>query len=672
MKFSWQLINNFTDLNRIDFNQFKENLTLSGLEIDNVENIEKYKDKIIDLSITANREELSSSLSLAIEASTIFNTALKIIPIQLNYKKSIQYNDKTSRNKKYTHIAYIRIITLKEIVTNTTPKWLLNQLEIHQIDQKDILNNIKEYIKIKWGQSFNITNYNKIQQENNIIQDFTSIKLFNPKEINLIIKSIRNTNKSEINKLNLLIFTTINKIKNQHFINYEFSEFYENMFIDSMKLITTIIGGTIPKYNDAHQKIFIKNSIIKIKKQNINKSLGYIQRKQLKFINTQNIAKILQQLKLYPKYHKKDKSFEVTIPSYRKHDLKREIDIIEEIGRIYQFKHFFNEIKKSSKQGWKSKNHIKIKEIKNTLRRLGLHEVINCCIHNNINNNFINPKIYNPITNTQQELRTNILENLINNYEHNIKYSKNNIEIFEIGKIFQRYNTDNNTYIEKRHLSGLIHNKKYTRSNWNNDDKNITIFHFKNIIETFLETINSRAILKEKLINNERKDFNYPEYLLKKNKQISIYDPQTKTIVGLIGELNNKFIKKSNYKNDKIYIFEINLNQLIETTKSINHLNYTLQKYSNYPSVTRDISIKLKKYVEINKIKKTILEGDKELIESIDVFNEYSTNHNIDHNRVRCVGLRITYRSKSRTLNNKDIIGIDTNLEHKLQELQET
>nr|YP_010850521.1 Phenylalanine-tRNA ligase beta subunit [Lophurella caespitosa]WGH13106.1 Phenylalanine-tRNA ligase beta subunit [Lophurella caespitosa] len=672
MKFSWQLINNFTDLDRIDFNQFKENLTLSGLEIEKVESIEKYKDKIIDLSITANREEISSSLSLAVEASNIFNTVLKVIPIQLNYKKSVKYNDNALRNKKYTHIAYIRVITLKEIVTDKTPKWLLNQLEINQIDQKDVLNNIKEYIKIKWGQSFDITNYNKIQQEKKIIQDFTSIKLFNSKKINLIIKSIKDTNKSEVNKLNLLIFTTVNKIENQNFINYEFSEFYENMFIDSMKLITTIIGGTIAKYNHAHQKIFIKNSKIQIKKQNINKSLGYIQGKQLKFINTQNITSILQQLKLYPKYQKRDRSFEITVPSYRKHDLKREIDIIEEIGRIYQFKHFFNKIKKSSKQGWKSKTYIKVKQIKNTLRQLGLHEVINCCIHNNINNNFINPKIYNPITNTQQELRTNILENLINNYENNIKYSKNNVEIFEIGKIFQKYNKDNKNYIEKRHLSGLIHNKQYTRSNWNSENKNITIFHFKNIIEIFLEIISSRAILQEKRINNKRENFNYPEYLLKKNKQISIYDPQTKTIIGIIGELNNKFIKKSNYKNDKIYVFEINLNKLIETTKSINHLEYTSQKYSNYPSVTRDISIKLKKYIEIKKIKETILEGNKELIESIDVFNEYSNNDNIDYNKMRCVGLRITYRSKSKTLNNKDIRSIDINLEHKLQELQKT
>nr|YP_010851511.1 Phenylalanine-tRNA ligase beta subunit [Echinothamnion hookeri]WGH14293.1 Phenylalanine-tRNA ligase beta subunit [Echinothamnion hookeri] len=672
MKFSWQLINNFTDLDNIDFNQFKTSLTLSGLEIENVENIEKYKDKIIDLSITANREEIYSSLSLAIEASTILNTPLKIIPIPIKYQKSITYHDQALTNRTYKDIAYIRIITLKGILTKATPEWLLDQLKINQIDEKDTLNNIREYIKIKWGQSFYITNHNKIQQQDNIIQDFTPIKLFHPKEMNLIIKSIRNTDESEINTPKLLIFTTITKLKNEHFVNYEFSEFYENMFIDSMKLITTIIGGTITKYNDAHQKIFTKNNTIKIKKQNIDQSLGYIQGKQLKFINTKEITNILQQLKLYPEYHKKDKLFKITVPSYRTHDLKREIDIIEEIGRIYQFKYFFNTIKKSSKKGWKSKAYTKVKQIKNTLRKLGLHEVINCCINNNINNNFINPKIYNPITNTQRELRTNILENLINNYQYNIKHSKNNIEIFEIGKIFEKYDHNNKTYIEKRHLSGLIHNKTYTRSNWNNSNKSITIFHFKNIIETFLETIDSKAILKDKLRNNKTINFNYPEYLLKKNRTIRIYDPKTKTVVGIIGELNNKCIKKTHDKNNKIYVFEINLNKLIETTQSVNHLGYTAQKYSNYPSVTRDISIKLKKCVKIQKIKEAILEGNKKLIESIDVFNEYSNNHQINKNKIRCISLRITYRSKTRTLNSKDIIGIDTNLENKLQELQKT
>nr|YP_010618783.1 Phenylalanine-tRNA ligase beta subunit [Rhodomelopsis africana]WAX02796.1 Phenylalanine-tRNA ligase beta subunit [Rhodomelopsis africana] len=662
MKFSLQLINNFINLSQIQFNEFKENLTLSGLEIDHIEKIEKYKDKIIDLNITANREEISSSLSLAREASTIFNVPIKIRPIKVNYKNSIEHNTNKLANTKHTHIAYIRIVTLDKMFTKQTPNWILDQLKINRIEESKTLNNIQEYIKIKWGQTFYIFNNEEMNQNKNIIKYSNSIKLFNPESIKKITKNINSKSK-------LLIFTTINKQENTIVLNNEYNEFYENAFIDSIKLINTFIGAKIGKYNEAHQKIVIEDSIIKIRKKNINKLLGYIKGKKIKFIKTHKIQNILQQLKLSPKYCKKDKLFEIVVPNYRTKDLKREIDIIEEIGRIYQFKHFFNNIQSDKLQGYKSKNFTQVKHIKNTLNQLGLHEVINCCITNNIQSHLNNPQIQNPITCEQQDLRTNILENLINNYEHNIKNLKNNIEIFEIGKVFEINNKSKKLYTEKRHLSGLIKNKNYTRNNWSNQSSNITLFHFKNIIETFLETINSKTILQEILTNNET-NINTAEYLFKKNKKIGIYNPKNKTTIGIIGELNNKVIKKFSDRDETIYIFEINLSQLIETTKSKNHLEYISQKYSNYPSVTRDISIKMQKYVHIEKITQTIINRNNKFIESLEVLNEYKNN--LKSHAIRYISLRITYRSKTKTLNSKDIKNIDTNLESTIRELQQT
>nr|YP_009398140.1 Phenylalanine-tRNA ligase beta subunit [Gredgaria maugeana]ARW67326.1 Phenylalanine-tRNA ligase beta subunit [Gredgaria maugeana] len=663
MKFSWQLINNFTNLDHINFNEFKEKLALSGLEIDKIENKEQYKDKIIDLSITTNREEIFSSLSLAIEISTIFNTPIKTIPIPLNYKNSIPYNSKISINKTQTHIAYIRIVAIEKIFNKTTPKWLLNNLEIKQIDKYNTLNNIKEYINKKWGQTFYVTNYQMIKEQKNIINDHELTQIFHSNQIELIVNKISKTQKFHNDQSKLLIFTTIAKINNRDFFQDDPNEFYENMFIDSIKLITTIMGGTIQKHNHAHEKILIKNNKLRLRQENINKSLGYIEHKKLKFLNRKKINNILIQLKLYPKYYKIDKSFEIKVPHYRKHDLKREIDIIEEIGRIYQFKYFFNKIKQHSTKGHKSKTYIKVQQIRNTLRQLGLHEVINCSITKNIYTSYINPKIYNPITNKQQELRTNILEDLINNYEHNIKHSKNNIEIFEIGKIF---NKDGKIYTEKRHISGLVYNNQYTRNTWNNSNHEINLYHFKNIIEILLENINSNAILKENLSDHKTKNLNYPEYLFKINKQIKIYDQNSNNIIGILGELDKKFIKRFSDKNEKIYIFEIDLNKLIETTKLANHLKYVSKQYSQYPSVTRDISLKLKKYTKIQRIKQKILEGNNKLIESIEIFNEY-----FNSNKIRYVGMRITYRSKNRTLNHEDIRNIDINLENKIKQLQE-
>nr|YP_009399601.1 Phenylalanine-tRNA ligase beta subunit [Dictyomenia sonderi]ARW69207.1 Phenylalanine-tRNA ligase beta subunit [Dictyomenia sonderi] len=658
MKFSLQLINNFINLDQIQFNKFEENLTLSGLEIDNIEKINKYKDKIIDINITANREEISSSFSLARETSTIFNIPLKILPIKLNYKNSIQQNTNNLTNTNYNHIAYIRIITLEEICTNKTPDWLLNQLKIRNIKERKTLNNIQEYIKIKWGKTFYIINNKEINQQKNIIKDLNLIKLFHAKEIQLIINNIDSKSK-------VLIFTTIHKPENNKCLNNEYDEFYENAFIDSMKLITTCTGGKIGKYKEIHQKIFIKNNTIEISKKNINKSLGYIKGKKLKFINTHKIKNILQQLKLSPKYCKTDKLFKLTIPNYRANDLTREIDIIEEIGKIYKFQNFFNKIKDNNLQGYQSINFTKVKQIRNILNTLGLHEVINCCITKNIKNDLNNPQIHNPITYEQQELRTNILESLIHNYENNIKNLKNNIEIFEIGKVFNINKKSKQFYKEKRHLGILIYNKNYIRNNWSNAPTHLNLFHFKNIIETFLETINSKAILT----NNETKNINFANHLFKNHKKIEIYDPKRRKVIGVLGELNNNFIEQINNKKEKIYILEINLHQLIETTKSNNHLEYISQKYSNYPSVTRDVSIKLGKYINLEKVKHTIVNENNELIESVEILNEYN---NEQINTTRYISLRITYRSKTKTLNSEDIRYIDNNLNNQLNQLRQS
>nr|YP_009392148.1 Phenylalanine-tRNA ligase beta subunit [Periphykon beckeri]ARW60496.1 Phenylalanine-tRNA ligase beta subunit [Periphykon beckeri] len=657
MKFSWKLINNFTNLSKIKLKDFEKDLALSGLEVDNIKNTDKCKDKIIQLSITTNREEIRSSFSLAREISTIFNIPITIIPIQLKYHDSTEYYSQKLTNTEYTHIAYIRIVKFKIVYRKILPKWLLNNLSINEIKKNDILDSIQEYIKIKWGQTFHVTNTIEIAKNNNIIQGYKEIKLFNTKTIQLINKS---SNES-YSKSKMLIFTTVTQKANQKLQN---NEFFENMFIDSIKLITTIFGCRIEKYSHAHQRIIHKTQTIEIEKKNINQCLGYTKGKKLRFIEVKTIKKILKQLKLQPTYYKKNKIFKITTPTYRKNDLTRGIDIIEEIGRIYKFHYFFNRIKESKIKGNRSKKFIKVKQIRRTLNQLGFHEVINCCITENIKNDSTTAKIYNPIINTQKELRKNITENLINNYRQNIKHSTNQIEIFEIGKVFS--NSNQKQHNEKTHLSGLIYNKKYARSDWSNKPSEITLFHFKNIIETFLETINSTAILKKIVNNNENKDTNYPEHLLKKNKKIGIYNKKNKVMIGIIGEINNKIIKN----NEIIYIFEANLSKLIETTKLTYHLRYVAKQYSHYPSVTRDISIKVKKYTDIQKIKQLIIKNQNKFLESIDVFNEYININDRAKNEIRYVGLRITYRSHTKTLNSQDIMEIDKNLKSQMKELQ--
>nr|YP_009654461.1 Phenylalanine-tRNA ligase beta subunit [Pleurostichidium falkenbergii]QCH39748.1 Phenylalanine-tRNA ligase beta subunit [Pleurostichidium falkenbergii] len=664
MKFSWKLINQFIDLNEMTLDHFKNHLTLSGLEVDNIDNIENDKDKVIDLSITTNRDEIYSAFSLAREASTIFNIPIKILPIRLNYYNSVEYDLKKLVNHKYTHIEYTRIIHLGAIDNKKTPKWLSSELKIYQIKETSILNNIQEYIKMKWGKTFYILTLQEIKERKNLKQHHYFSQLCDLQEITKLL----NNTADQLSNSKLLIFTTTQARKDYVYLTHETNEFCENIYNDSIKLINTIIHVRIGKYIERHRKIVVKDKSIKVKRDSIHKCLGQVIGKTYKFIDTNKTIEILKQLKLRPEYNKEEKVFKVYIPDYRKNDLTREIDLIEEIGRIYQFNYFFNQIKKDKLKGYQSKNSIKIKKIRSALRNLGLHEVVNCGITNNLKRNNESIKIYNSITNERKELRLNILESIINNYQHNRKHSANNIEIFEVGKVFKRDNKNKKEYIEQRHIGGLIYNIQYNRNNWQEKPNSINFFHFKNVMETFLIKINSTATLKKIVNNKDIRAIDNVKYLLKKNTKMHICNQNNQTVIGIIGELNDRVIGKSQIKHERVYIFEINLDDLLETAYLKNHLNYSTKKYSYYPSVIRDVSVTLAKHVDIEQIKQIILQETNELIESVEVFNEYKKNDKIP---IRVVSLRVKYRSFSKTLSSTDIKKIDLSLEHKLKIIEQ-
>nr|YP_009392369.1 Phenylalanine-tRNA ligase beta subunit [Osmundaria fimbriata]ARW60931.1 Phenylalanine-tRNA ligase beta subunit [Osmundaria fimbriata] len=669
MKFSWTLLNNLINLQNIKFEHFQEKLILSGIEINEIKYNDKDCDKIIDLSITTNRKEICSILNLATEISSIFNIPIRIYPIKFKEAfKNTSRDNCNNINSISNNILYYRLHYIKYTRINKTPQWLLNYLKIHNVNiTSDLFQNISKYIKLKWSQIFyttEVVNLPHILNKLKIIHKSTS------NENNICSKFISYTDKHKDaiknnRKTQILIFVVYNtKIENNTFNSIDF---FENAYIDTLKLISSFTECSINKsyyeynYNDLMQ---LDNKVI-INKQDINTILGPIKQTKFQFLSTETIFNILTQLNFVPQYQRKRKEFITTIPSQRYHDLKRKIDIIEEISRIHEFRNFLEKLPVKNSRGTTSKTYLKIKKIRHTLRELGFHEVINCCLINNKNNISNKINLQNPITKEQKELRSNILENLINNYKNNKKYQNEHIEIFEIGKVFRK--NEEKCYIEEQYLAGLLINPQFTRNKWSDQPNHASLFHAKGIIETFLEKINSKTILQKISPHEDFRHIRNTISSFHNHKRIGIYNKLNQVLIGIIGQVKHNYIDEiSNNKEKNIYIFEINLQKLSKTIYKNNHLNYIIKPYSNYPSVTRDISIKINYQKSINDIINTIINANNKLIESVEVFNEY----NEIMLKSRSIGLRITYRLNNRTLNNKDILNIDSNLQIIVDQLQ--
>lgn len=635
MKFSWKLINYFIELNENNLINLEKKLTLSGIEIEHIENFSDDNDKIIELSITSNRKDISSALSLAIEMSIVAKSRLKIYPIPLQYNK-------TKINQDNKNIQYTRIHVINQHLNIQTPNWLARELIKQGIQNESALISIQKYIQTKWGKTFEIVK----PEEKDKIKKFKNR-----------INYLDETGYSK--ESTFLTFSTKYQLHDKDLIIHNSETFYENIYLDSIQLISTILKTTISKYYEFYSSLVLNDINVKVKKSRIHQFLGNTNEEKLKFLKICDTQKILEQLQLYSTYNRKNKSFKVNIPIHRRNDLKREIDIIEEIGRIYKFQNFFNAIPKQPLIRNEIHQSTHLKKIRNTLHHLGLNEVINCCLTINENNKLNAVKIHNPISREQPELRLNIIENLIRNYRHNLKYTENSVEIFEIGKVFYTiYSNKKIIQTERQNLGGLIYNNKYYRKNWSDTSCNITFFHAKGIIETFLENINANAKLGK--ISNLTEFYNIENLnlMLKKNRQIGIYNNQSNKLIGIFGELKPTALNINEKKDTHAFIFEISLEDLIKTINSKSHLQHIYKAYSRYPSVTRDISINIKQSTDIDEIKKNIIDNCKPFIESVDIFNEY-TNEKTE----RYVGIRATYRAQNKTLSKREIQTLEENLQ---------
>lgn len=676
MKFSWKSLNNLIKLQYIQINSLASKLTLAGFEVEEIIYVDYMNDYVMNIDIIANRQDIGSIFGLAKEISIILNIPLDN---QVLAKDSTNYNKQNLHNTFHSSksILNIAIQQIKNIQPFLSPIWLKNSLIIHDIEPSNTILDIVRYIYIKWGQDIHILDSQSITQEPfdiKLIQlnqanlsKNTNKKL--PVELIQYKRCILSTNGYDINNKHIyksssssiIVFGTIvnpvyinNNIRNETFTrNLKYSN--RNLFItayrEAIQLITQFTNGNIQKEYNYHRKQ--PERIIKIHKNLIYNILGPLNNQNRAYLTIHNIFNIFIQLQFQPKYN--NHIFTLTIPQHRNEDIQRPIDIIEEIGRIYGFNKFTDNLPIANKQGITTNTTKNIYKIRKIFRDIGLHEIKNYSLqkHNNVGD--IN--LYNPLTQDQSNLRTSLLHSLIQTKKYNIKHRNKNIEGFEIGNIF--YKKDQISFHETTNIGGILGNTSFARQSWSNSANELTWFQAKGNIEELFNRLKANIKWVSIIQNNYDINTHYDLNIYHQRRSALLYNIFTKEHIGIFGELKKKFHDEMN-SDHKTYIFEMNIDALSRTIRTSNHLKYTIKPYSCYPSITRDISVRVKSNSNITYITDSISKQNSQLIESVVIFNEYEK---ITHKKKdKYIGVRITYRAQNRTLNDTDITDIDNQI----------
>nr|YP_010985897.1 phenylalanyl-tRNA synthetase subunit beta [Grateloupia asiatica]WOL36815.1 phenylalanyl-tRNA synthetase subunit beta [Grateloupia asiatica] len=704
MKVSWKWLSQIIDLSNIEFNELTEKLTMAGFEIEETYELIELQDKIIELKLTANRQDTSFLIGLAREISTLLNKPLK------NYYSQIKPN---RVNKTYNHISSRSLEDLKlNIIINInnkhSPKWIQNYLKSYNIKTTHLLNDIIEYVNLKWGQDIEIFDAKKIgiqsisndkiqisntddisqilDKKNHSYYPNPEIVKCNNTILSIIGIKSNDSIKCDLNTSSVIICGTIcqstyiQSIIKQLNIKTEKSTKHRKKILrcdflyayeETIRLISTFAQGIVGKSYTYHSVPYKQKNLL-VSKQNIHHILGPIKNHSSEFLSVKKILNTLNQLNFMSTYNDMKQVFIITIPEYRIHDIKRPIDVIEEIGRIYGFKQFYDDLPEAISKGITSNKRQIIKTIRKILRDLGIHEVIHYSLkkknkYYQNNTNLI--ELYNPLSEDQNVLQNSLFTNLLEIQQYNINQRNFSIEAFEIGHIFIKdqihkdcINTQQNQ--ENICVACIMGKPNFSRSSWTDKPKELSWFHAKGILEEFFEKLQATVEWK-KFTNSDIAEINQKvANLFNLKKTSTIYNPRTKENIGFFGQLD--YLNNYGIEYYPTYMFEIQLSALMRTINHIDHLNYRIKPYSSYPSITRDISIKLKSHENIDIIRQRILNQNNNLLESIEIFNEYK--HNRDK---RKISLRITYRAQDRTLGDTDVNKINEQIKYMLNQNKE-
>ena len=409
----------------------------------------------------------------------------------------------------------------------------------------------------------------------------------------------------------------------------------EEGLMRASSLIKEICGGEISKI-DVQKITKPKDTVIQFEIKLLEKISG------LK-ISKSEILRILKNLGFT--IQKNQKFLKLKVPSWRP-DICQPIDIVEELLRIYGY----NKIKKIDPVKSRTKPTLnKSQKLFHFLQRSvaskGYQEAITWSFtHSKINDlfksNLENIKIINPISNDLDVLRNSIFSNLIVYLNKNLDRGIKDLSLFEIGPVFHGSNPG-----EQEIVVGGLRSGKISRLSWIEKERNVDVFDVKkDVVQSLVEAGYSKSKF---LIDDQTPNYYHPG----KSGRVFLNKEKEK-VAAFFGEIHPNILKKIDIKTEALIGFEIFLDNLKRTRKSLKDQK-KIYKVSEFQKSERDFAFLIDKDFKSQELINIISNIDRELIKDINIFDIYE-GENIP-NDMKSVALSVTIQSMHKTLNDKDL-----------------
>ncbi len=328
--------------------------------------------------------------------------------------------------------------------------------------------------------------------------------------------------------------------------------------------------------------------------------------------------------------------WKVTVPPYRARDLEREIDLIEEVARLYGYDNFCDTLPSKSVPGYLPPDQLALRQIRAAFRAEGLTELMHYSLVKQEGENQV--VISNPLFTEYSALRTEMLPGLIDAFVYNLENGNGSLNGFEIGRIFWK---EEETFKEEDILAGILGGDTSV-GRWvkSGREQPMSWFEAKGILEAIFQRL---YLSVEYQAEREVKQ-------LHPGRTASIWLKGKR--LGVFGQLHPQLQQKKELPAE-VYAFELNLSVLLEAMLQTENLTQLFSSFSTFPPSDRDLAFFVAVEVSVSDLEKCMIKAAGSLLESVELFDEYRGD-NVPEGQ-RSLAFRLVYRSNNRTLKDEDV-----------------
>jgi phenylalanyl-tRNA synthetase beta chain len=682
MLISYNWIKDFTTVNDSP-NKLAEKLTMAGIEVSSIEKIED--DFVFNAEITPNRPDLLSIKGIAREVSCLSQTELKD-PLNSFQGSGSLSAGISAEVKEPEACSRYNVTLIKNTEIKVSDAKITRRLSALDLRPVNSVVDITNYFLLGWGQPLHAFDYDKIEGRKIIVRyakKGEKLSALDGKEYQLdpsilviadakkpiAIAGLIGGIETEIGleTKNVLMecasFDPISIRKASRKLgistdsSYRFERGVAAYNIDELSLkaasfIQQAAGGQITDNLDI--------SNFKPHKFSSHLRLSEIERILGVKITQTEIKRILTSLG-FDIEEKEEGVMEVVSPYFRD-DVSREIDLIEEIARIYGYDKIPSTIAKLSPNQIENyrclsgsvaeDTRFKIKmKIRDRLCACGLNEIISYSMISEDEVKAFNYKaekvikLQKALSSQQEIMRPTLLSGILQAISWNTNRQIDDIGLFEIGDIFRN---ENHKFNEKLNLAFAVCGKKYIHD-WNFKPQNINFYDLKGTLEDFFDFFGIENIdfAKGKV-----------KYFIKSQSAKVIYKDKT---IARFGKINPELLSIYNIDKD-VYAAEIYLEDILADI----NLEKRFLPIAKFPAVNRDLAVIVKNDLPTEDIINEIKSVGKNLIKEIKLFDVYEGKQ--IPSGYLSLAFSIKYQSDDRTLTDEEVDGIQTQIQRVLVE----